>query len=144
MGRRLNEAVALDFLRSFAGHDPVKPLSMLSADVVYIDSTAEQVEGRDACEDILRRYFALDMQFSADVEVVASAGDTVLIKGRISSHVPQLNANCHWRIKVRDGKITEYQSFRDSFPPAIIRMLERESPLPRRQPTSGFEGRLAL
>ena len=144
MARRSNKAVATAFLQSFSGDDPESAINMLGDDCTYIDSTADQISGRAACEQAIRRFFSLGLQFTVEIDQVYESANLVLIKGRTHSDVRHLNAACHWRIKVSDGKIAEYQSFRGDRPPAIIRMLLKEDGSQRSQVAQGYDGRLGF
>ena len=121
------KAVASRFLAAVEAEDLDTIESLLANDVVYTDSRGDSISGYSSCVEAMRRLFEMNIGLAIHPSSMAQVGDNVLIKGRCCSRDPRLNAQCLWRIRVRNGKLAEYQSHRASDPPAFARVLMPEA-----------------
>ncbi|AUI51040.1 YybH family protein [Arthrobacter crystallopoietes] len=76
----------------------------------FIDTSGAAIEGKDACVDAWRRFFAAfpDYRNFFD-EVRAVANGRVEVLGRSECSVPELTGPALWQVSVRGGLIDEWR-----------------------------------
>ncbi len=123
---RSRVSIARRFIKRMNLADVDGLASMMSDDVVFVDSRLARIEGKVGCVELFRRFVALDTGFTISIESASRNGDDVLIKGHTHSNDEDLVANCLWQCRIEGGKVVYWQSYRADDPPALARMLARE------------------
>ncbi|WP_158586768.1 nuclear transport factor 2 family protein [Aurantiacibacter zhengii] len=99
---------------------------LLADDCRLVDSAGGWIEGRDNGLASTRAFFEFDSEFHIEQEDIVLRGDEVLVRGRAKASNPQLASDRLWQARVRDGKLSYWQSFgEDALPLARILMPEQ-------------------
>lgn len=123
---RREKALVERYVAAINAHDADAVESMLTEDFTYIDSWREGVTGRDKVMAGFRALLAIDPDFSIEVDRMDWREPHVLMTGRVNSRQFGLNRRAVWQVRVRDGKIAEYQAWAEGGPPPMSRMLAPE------------------
>lgn len=111
------------YIAALNARDPEAIESLLAENCRVVDSRGGWVEGRDAVMQATRRFFEIEHRFKVEESsMVMRAGD-VLIRGRTRASDPRLAQDTLWLARVRDGRVTYWQSFGAGNPPALARIL---------------------
>lgn len=123
---RREKALVERYVAAINAHDADAVESLLTEDFTYIDSWREGVTGRDKVMAGFRALLAIDPDFSIEVDRMDWREPHVLMTGRVNSRQFGLNRRAVWQVRVRDGKIAEYQAWAEGGPPPMSRMLAPE------------------
>jgi limonene-1,2-epoxide hydrolase len=85
---------------------------LMHPDIRFVDSRGNTIEGVAVCSEMLQRLFVRSAGFSLEVESMAPAGETTLVKGEMISADPRLAGQVLWRVKVEHGLVREVESHR--------------------------------
>lgn len=95
----------------------------MTEDFTYIDSWREGVSGRDTVIPALRALLEMDPEFGIEVDRFDWREPHVLMTGRVNSRQFGMGRRAVWQVRVRDGKVAEYQAWAEGGPPPMSRML---------------------
>jgi ketosteroid isomerase-like protein len=86
--------------------------ALMTADHRFIDSEGHTVDGKEACLEAWRGFFAAFPDYRNVFERLDTRGDgAVEIEGYSFCSEPLLDGPARWRAVVRDGLIAEWQVF---------------------------------
>jgi ketosteroid isomerase-like protein len=78
----------------------------------FVDSADATVDGKEACTDAWRGFFAAFPDYrNVFDDVRSSAPGVVEVIGRSVCSVAELDGPARWRAEVRDGKVAVWQVF---------------------------------
>ena len=103
--------IAMQLVAALNTRSPDRVCELITPDCRFIDSTGGAIEGAPAIEAATKKFFELDPTFRLEIRSSTVRGDDALLSGRSRSSEPSLNHDTLWRMKVRDAKIAEFQSF---------------------------------
>ena len=102
--------VAVAFNEAINGRDLAALGALMSETHRFIDAAGATVDGRDACLDAWRGFFASFPDYRNDFAHVADAGDGVVeAHGRSMCSFAPLDGPAHWRAVVVDGRVAVWQ-----------------------------------
>ena len=120
------EAVVQQYIAALNARDARIIADLLAHDCRLVDSAGGWIEGRDNALAATRAFFEFEDEFHIEQEAIALRGDEVLVRGRAKAANPQLASDKLWRARVRDGKLSYWQSYgEDALPLARILMPEQ-------------------
>jgi hypothetical protein len=79
----------------------------------FIDSAGTAVEGKAACLDAWRGFFAAFPDYRNEVSVIAVDGPIIAMAGRSHCSDSRLDGSALWRAAVDAGLLTEWQVLDD-------------------------------
>lgn len=120
---RRGKALVEQFVAALSAQDVTALEGMMSEDFTYIDSWREGVTGRDKVLAALRKLLAADPDFGIEVDRYDWRDPHVLMTGRVNSRQFGMGRRAVWQVKVKDGKVAEYQAWAEGGPPPMSRML---------------------
>ena len=103
--------IAMQLVAALNTRSPDRVCELITPDCRFIDSTGGAIKGAPAIEAATKKFFELDPTFRLEISSSTVRGDDALLSGRSRSSEPSLNHDTLWRMKVRDAKISEFQSF---------------------------------
>jgi ketosteroid isomerase-like protein len=78
----------------------------------FVDSAGATIDGKVACLDAWRGFFAAFPDYRNVFEECRRTGDgLVFVRGRSVCSVPELDGPAEWRVVVRDGCVDQWQVF---------------------------------
>ncbi len=96
---------------------------MMSPDCRYVDSSGRWIDGRENVRLATTRFFELEKNFRIrESSMVLHDGD-VLIRGTVTADDPVLAQDTLWLARVKDGKVSYWQSFGKGLPVSLTRIL---------------------
>jgi hypothetical protein len=123
---RREKALVERFVTALNAHDADEIEGLLTEDFTYIDSWREGVTGRDRVMAALRSLVQIDPDFGIEVDTMDWRDPHVLMTGRVNSRQFGSGRRAVWQIRLRDGKMCEYQAWAEGGPPPMSRMLAPE------------------
>ena len=87
---------------------------LMTEDHAFVDSDGTRVDGRDACLDLWRQFFAGFPDYENVFESVTTDGDTVTVVGHSNCPDERLDGPAIWTAEVRDGKLAEWRVYEDT------------------------------
>ncbi len=107
---RDEEALVLAFNDAINRRDLEDLAALMTPAHRFIDTSGAAIEGKDACIDAWRRFFADFPDYRNFFDHVrAAANGRVEVLGRSECSVPELDGPALWRVSVRDGFIDEWR-----------------------------------
>lgn len=107
---RDEEAIVLAFNDAINRRDLVALAALMTPGHRFVDTSGAAIDGKDACVDAWRRFFAAFPDYrNVFDEVRAVADGRVEVLGRSECSVPELNGPALWQVSVRDGLIDEWR-----------------------------------
>jgi ketosteroid isomerase-like protein len=98
-------AVALRFNDRINARDLDGLSALMTDDHTFVDAAGGRVEGKQACVEAWRGFFAAFPDYRNVFSGTRTAGDSVAITGYSECSVPELAGPARWTAQVRDGKI---------------------------------------
>jgi dihydrofolate reductase/ketosteroid isomerase-like protein len=97
--------------------------ALMAEEHTFVDSAGSRVEGRAACVEAWRGFFASfpDYRNVFDTTEAGGDGDVVTVTGRSECSVPELSGPARWRARVRAGVVEEWRVYEHREPPARVR-----------------------
>ena len=86
-------------------------------DVRYIDTRGNAVDGLEICTELLARMFRRSEDLHIEVDSIAPAGRSALVRGRMISVDPRLAGEVLWRVQVDVGLVRAVESHRQDTRP---------------------------
>lgn len=118
-------ATTRKFFAALGSGDAKACAALLHADVRYIDTRGNAVEGREACTELLRRLFLRAEGVKIAVNSIADRGDYALARGRTQAADHQLAGEVLWKVRTAGKLVTEVEAHRyDAVPTARVLMPE--------------------
>jgi ketosteroid isomerase-like protein len=102
-------AVALRFNDSINARDLAGLSALMTDDHTFVDPAGERVEGKQACVEAWRGFFAAFPDYRNLFTGTTTDGDTVAITGYSECSVPELAGAARWTARVRDGKVAQWR-----------------------------------
>jgi len=102
-------AVALRFNDRINARDLAGLAALMTADHTFVDAAGDRVEGRNACVEAWRGFFAAFPDYRNVFTGTSTDGDTVAITGHSECSVPGLAGPARWTARVRDGKVAQWR-----------------------------------
>jgi ketosteroid isomerase-like protein len=107
-------AIVTQFNEAISAGDLDTLGQLMSEDHRFVDSAGRPVEGRAACVDAWRSFFAAFPDYRNHFERIGSLDDVVVISGRSECSTPELAGAALWRAVLADGRIREWWVCDDS------------------------------
>lgn len=101
------------FAVAISNNDVAALTALMSEDHRFIDSREHAVVGREAVTAVWEHFFSRQPGYSNHIDSTLVRGDEVFLTGRSQGSHPGLCGHALWRARVRDGKIAEWQVYRD-------------------------------
>ena len=120
---RSAKSVTRAFFEALNRSRPDRAIAMVADDAHYIDSCGNRINGKSRCGELIEKLFAADPDYRHVIESMSYDGADVLVSGEVVSSAPDLSGRVLWKVRVEDGKIVSFQSFRANHPPAMVTML---------------------
>ena len=121
--RRRRKRLAQRLIAAFNAHDHSQVRQCLAPDCVFIDSSGARIDGRETCAETTRRFMQTEPNFHLAVASYTVADDQVLMGGRTTARDPLVAKDRLWRVRIRDGRVTEFQTYCDGEPRLLARTL---------------------
>jgi hypothetical protein len=86
----------------------------MTEDHRFIDSADHVIDGKAACIEAWRGFFAAFPDYRNSFEGMRTREDTVAIAGRSSCSDPRLDGPALWLAKVREGRVSEWRVYDDT------------------------------
>jgi ketosteroid isomerase-like protein len=103
-------AVVLAFNEAINGRDLTALTQLMTESHRFIDSAGATVEGRNACVDAWRGFFASFPDYRNIFDDVADLGDgVVVVRGRSECSFAPLDGPAEWRAVVLDAGVDVWQ-----------------------------------
>jgi ketosteroid isomerase-like protein len=102
-------AVALRFNDRINARDLDGLSALMTDDHTFVDSAGDRVEGKPACVEAWRGFFAAFPDYRNVFSGTRTAGDSVAITGYSQCSVPELAGPARWTARVRDGRVALWQ-----------------------------------
>ena len=102
-------AVALRFNDRINARDLDGLSALMTDDHTFVDPADERVEGKQACVDAWRGFFAAFPDYRNVFTGTSTDGDAVEITGYSECSVPELAGPARWTALVRDGKVARWR-----------------------------------
>ena len=118
---RSGESVVKDFVAAVNREDAAAARAVLDQDCVWIDSRDNRVEGADECGAALQLMFESNARFRIHVDDMVMRHDEFLMSGRTEAEGEHSGSRVLWRVKVGNGRLKSWQSFRDAATPSMAR-----------------------
>jgi ketosteroid isomerase-like protein len=107
-----DNAAVVRFNDAINGRDLDALAALMTDDHQFVDSEGATVDGKAACVDAWRGFFAAFPDYRNVFEIVVSGAPGVVdVTGRSECSVPELDGPARWRAVVRDGLIAVWQVF---------------------------------
>jgi ketosteroid isomerase-like protein len=87
---------------------------LMTDDHIFIDTAGSRIAGRMAVTSAWGSFFAAFSDYRNEFQNLKSAGEVVVVTGRSVCSDARLNGPALWRARVRDGKISEWQVYKDT------------------------------
>ena len=82
---------------------------LMTEDHRFVDTAGSVVDGKPACVDAWRGFFASFPDYRNEFATVTTTDDRVVIEGRSACSVPELAGPARWHALVRDGQVVEWR-----------------------------------
>lgn len=115
------ESVVKNFVAAVNREDAAAARAVLDQDCVWIDSRDNRVEGADECGAMLQTMFESNAGFRIHVDDMVMRHDEFLMSGRTEAEGQHSGSRVLWRVKVGNGRLKSWQSFRDAATPSMTR-----------------------
>ena len=102
------EAVVHRFNDAINRRDLPALVELMTEDHRFVDSAGAAVEGRDACTEAWRGFFSAFPDYRNRFHTIRADGDVVMVEGRSDCSTPELTGPARWRVRLRDGLVTEW------------------------------------
>jgi ketosteroid isomerase-like protein len=102
-------AVALRFNDCINARDLAGLAALMTDDHTFVDAEGARVEGKPACVDAWRGFFAAFPDYRNVFATTLTAGDAVEITGRSECSVPELEGPARWSARIRDAKVAQWR-----------------------------------
>jgi ketosteroid isomerase-like protein len=102
-------AVALRFNDHINAHDLDGLAALMTDDHTFVDSAGDRVEGKPACVEAWRGFFAAFPDYRNVFATAHTDGDSVAITGHSECPVPELAGPARWTALVRDGRVAQWR-----------------------------------
>ena len=81
----------------------------MSDDHVFVDSVGDRVDGRAACIEAWRSFFAAFPDYRNVFDRIEATAGTVVARGRSECQCPELDGPALWRAIVVDAAVREWR-----------------------------------
>ena len=107
---RAHEAVVIAFNDAINAGDHHALTALMTEDHRFVDPAGATVDGRPACTEAWRGFFAAFPDYRNVFDEVSSCAPGVVdIVGRSECSVTALDGPARWRAEVRDGQVALWQ-----------------------------------
>ena len=113
---------ALAFFEAFNSRDFDRLSHLLDPDCLFIDSTGDHLVGADELIAVIRKLVAIEPSFRCIIEDSVGHKESVLLRGRVESDVPEEDGRVIWQMRSSGGRISRLQSFRKEGALPMIRL----------------------
>ena len=107
-------SVAARFNEAITSRDLEALDRLMTDDHVFVDTAGGTVEGRRACRDAWRGFFAAFPDYRNHFTAVVADGDLVAMAGRSDCSYPELAGPALWRAAIRDSRVARWQVLADT------------------------------
>lgn len=121
------ETIVRKFVDAVNHEDATGAIALLDENCVWIDSRDNRAEGAEECREALQTMFESDARFRIHIEEVVHRLDEYLISGHTESQGEHHTSRVLWRAKVSNGRLTNWQSYRDAETPSVARLFPANS-----------------
>ena len=104
-------SVAMAFNERINARDLAGLAALMADDHAFVDSAGSRVDGKAACVEAWRGFFAAFPDYRNIFDTTAADGDVVTITGRSECSVPELAGPARWQARVRAGTVTEWRVY---------------------------------
>jgi|SRR5690554_325112 len=119
---RSSESIVKDFVAAVNREDSAAVRAVLDHDCIWIDSRDNVVKGADECGAVLQSMFESNARFRIHVDDMVMRHDEFLLSGRTEAKGQYSGSRVLWRVKVGNGRLKSWQSFRDAATPSMARL----------------------
>jgi ketosteroid isomerase-like protein len=102
-------AVVLAFNEAINERDLASLSALMSEDHRFLDSADVAVDGKAACVEAWRSFFAAFPGYRNHFGAIVAGDDEVIVDGRSECSVPALAGPARWRVRVRGGVVQEWR-----------------------------------
>jgi ketosteroid isomerase-like protein len=102
-------AVVRAFNEAINGQDLVSLSALMSEDHRFVDSADVAVDGKPACVEAWRSFFAAFPDYRNHFDAIVAGDDEVVVDGRSECSVPELAGPARWRVRVRGGLVQQWR-----------------------------------
>jgi uncharacterized protein (TIGR02246 family) len=102
-------AIALRFNDRINARDLDGLAALMTDDHTFVDSAGDRVEGKHACVEAWRGFFAAFPDYRNVFTGTRTDGDTVAITGYSECSVPELAGPARWTARVGNGKVAQWR-----------------------------------
>jgi ketosteroid isomerase-like protein len=110
----VNEETAAAFNDRINARDLAGLAALMTDDHTFVDSEGSTVEGRVACVEAWRGFFAAFPDYRNVFDSLHDHGEVVAIAGRSECSDPALNGPALWTATVRDGLVAQWRVYLDT------------------------------
>jgi ketosteroid isomerase-like protein len=104
-------AVALRFNDCINARDLDGLAALMTDDHTFVDSGGARVEGKPACVDAWRGFFAAFPDYRNVFATASTAGDVVEIAGHSECSVEELAGPARWQARIHGARVAQWQVF---------------------------------
>lgn len=113
MGRKAAIGIVTAFARAISDNDVAAMTALMSEDHTFIDSREHAVVGRAAVAAVWEHFFERQPGYATHIESTVARGDEVFLTGHSDGSHRGLCGHALWRARIRDGRIAEWQVYRE-------------------------------
>lgn len=121
------ETVVRKFVDAVNREDVALAVALLDENCVWIDSRDNRAEGIAECRQALQTMFDAEARFRIHIEEVVHRLDEYLISGHTEAQGKRHGSRVLWRAKASNGRLTEWQSYRDAETPSVAQLFPANS-----------------